>query len=99
MNVIVLGVCFDGACHNVVEAVVVGPKTPNIQAPYIPLGMTISDPLRHRLANAAGAGKTVRTERARHPESLHGGRTKEEPAVGCEALGSVEELDGLRAFH
>src|ERR1700690_2045490 len=53
MYIIILSICFDGACDGVIEAVVIGAKASHIKPPHIPFGMTINDPLCHRLADAA----------------------------------------------
>ena len=90
VNVVVLGIGFKGACNCIIEAVVIGAKTAHIQPPHIPFGVSIHDPFRHHLANAACACQAVCTECTRHPETLDGCWAKQEFTVWCKAFGTIQ---------
>src|SRR4030042_5979594 len=89
VNIIILGVCLGGTCYGVVLAVVVGAETAYVQAPDVPLWMSIDDPFCHRFPNPTGTGQSMGTESAGYPKSLHGSWTQQELTIGRESLRSV----------
>src|SRR5574341_2042198 len=81
MDVIVLGIRFNGASDCVTQTVVIGAKAAHIETPDIPLRMPINDPLRHGLADPARARQAMRAEGTRHPETFDRGRAQQELAI------------------
>ena len=62
-------------------------------------GSPLDDPLRHHLADAAGAGEAVRAEAGGDEQAAHVGLAEAELAVGRERLRPVDEPRDADVVH
>ena len=102
VNVVIFGVGLNRARPCVFHAVVVGAKAAHIQAPHIPFGMSVHNPLGHNLANATSSGQPVCTECSRHPKPRHGRRAQQVLAIRRKSFRAVEQrvhLGRLKQRH
>src|SRR5579859_1868 len=95
-NIVICAVDFMGACRDIAPAGCISPEAVNIHMPEIETRLSIDDPFREHLANAACTRDAMGAKTTCRPESSHIGRLAQDKfSIRSKRLKSVDQFDQL----
>src|SRR5262249_57090384 len=95
LDVVVRRVDLDRTRERVVAAAVMPAEAARVHLPDVEARHALDDPLRDELPHPARAREAVRAEAGCDPEAAHVPRPEDEPTVGRERPGPVDETHAL----